>query len=133
MQIQRFTGPKHSFELTLDSPVLQLSKNMYMLHMWQRKGNHYTCTMFLEATRDPDEKNEKISRWVGALPIKFLEMDFHELEPGNKEELLDVEVRLTKDPLLKCIVDKQIIGYTYERYLQAAAHAYRFKIVEPHG
>lgn len=124
MQIQRLTGPKSSFELTLDHPMLQMSKHTYVIHKWEHKGAHYKCTMFLEGARNPERKNQLIGQWVGALPMQFLEMEFYEKEPDNSDEELDLEVNVVNLHLVRELISEEIIGHLYERYIDRATHHY---------
>lgn len=124
MQIQRLTGPKSSLELTLTSPVLQVSKHTFVTHLWKKTGNKYDCTIYLESTRDPGEKNEAIGHWIGSLPIQFLTLGFEEQEPNNKEEQLDIEVNVTKFHIVQELIPDNILAMLYERYIDRACQQY---------
>ncbi len=124
MQIQRLTGPKSSFELMLSEPAVQISQNALAVQKWQKSGDELRCLVYLESMRDPELKNQRFGRWIGALPVEFLKFRFTEKEPDNSEEFIDAQVDVTTLHLIKDLVPEEDIIALYERYIERATERY---------
>lgn len=124
MQIQRLTGSKSSFQLTIERPSLKVGKKYGFVHFWERCGDRYECKVFVEASRFPEQKNENFSTYHQAMPMEMFTFGFTEKEPDNDEEKLDILVSVSTLYVVNELVEEDVIEFFYEKYIESACEAY---------
>jgi len=123
MQIQRLKGKKSNFELSLNTPYVNIG-NSWASHIWERNGSTYKCRVFLEAKKQPEYKNESIGYWLAALPVQILNFSFEEKEPDNNDEELDILVKTDTIAYQLGLIDEELYQQIYDSYIDEACEEY---------
>lgn len=123
MQIQRLTGPRKNFELMLSTPNMMLGQSTMCTHVWKRRGEQYTCTVYLEGPREEDDIEENFSRYHTYLPVELVEYTFTD----NEDEDLDLLVKVHRFGVSSYLIKEKHLQDIYDRYIKRAAQAYNLE------